>query len=63
VRVLGKLFRDLFLTRLLALSDAGRLGFFGSIAAREHDVIKVTPSIVRSTTHPRESGAGLAFLL
>ena len=29
VRVLGKLFRRLFLTRLIALHDAGRLGFFG----------------------------------
>jgi len=32
VRVLGKLFRRLFLTRLLALYDAGRLFFGGSIA-------------------------------
>jgi hypothetical protein len=32
VRVLGKLFRRLFLTRLLALHDAGRLTFFGSMA-------------------------------
>ena len=32
VRVLGKLFRRLFLTRLVALHDAGRLGFFGSMA-------------------------------
>ena len=32
VRVLGKLFRRLFLTRLIALHDAGRLAFFGSIA-------------------------------
>ena len=32
VRVLGKLFRRLFLTRLNALNDAGRLAFFGSIA-------------------------------
>lgn len=32
VRVLGKLFQRLFLTRLQALHDAGRLGFFGSIA-------------------------------
>ena len=32
VRVLGKLFRRLFLTRLAALHDAGRLAFFGSIA-------------------------------
>jgi hypothetical protein len=32
VRVLGKLFRRLFLTRLMALHDAGQLGFFGSIA-------------------------------
>ena len=29
VRVLGKLFRRLFLTRLIALHDAGRLAFFG----------------------------------
>jgi hypothetical protein len=32
VRVLGALFRRLFLTRLLALHDARQLGFFGSIA-------------------------------
>ena len=32
VRVLGKLFRRLFLTRLTALHDAGRLSFFGSMA-------------------------------
>jgi hypothetical protein len=32
VRVLGKLFCRLFLTRLAALHDAGRLGFFGGIA-------------------------------
>ncbi len=32
VRVLAKLFRRLFLTRLLALHDAGQLGFFGNIA-------------------------------
>ncbi len=32
VRVLGKLFRRLFLTRLIALHDTGRLSFFGSIA-------------------------------
>jgi hypothetical protein len=32
VRVLGKLFRRLFLTRLVALHDAGRLGFYGSMA-------------------------------
>jgi hypothetical protein len=32
VRVLGKLFRGVFLSRLLALYDAGRLGFFGSLA-------------------------------
>ena len=31
VRVLGALFRRLFLTRLLALYDAGQLGFFGSM--------------------------------
>jgi len=32
VRVLGALFRRLFLTRLLALHDAGRLAFYGSLA-------------------------------
>ncbi len=32
VRVLGKLFRRLFLTRLIALHGAGRLAFYGSIA-------------------------------
>ena len=32
VRVLGKLFRRLFLTRLMALYEAGRLAFFGSLA-------------------------------
>jgi len=31
VRVLGALFRRLFLTRLLALHDAGRLAFFGGM--------------------------------
>jgi len=31
VRVLGKLFRRLFLARLLQLYDAGRLTFFGSV--------------------------------
>ncbi|RWB55447.1 IS91 family transposase [Mesorhizobium sp.] len=32
VKVLGKLFRRLFLTRLLTLHDAARLAFFGSMA-------------------------------
>jgi hypothetical protein len=32
LRVLGKLFRRLFLTRLVALHEAGRLSFVGSIA-------------------------------
>jgi hypothetical protein len=32
VRVLGKLFRRLFLTRLAQLHDAGRLAFFGALA-------------------------------
>ncbi len=32
VRVLGKLFRRLFLTRLAALHDAGRLAFFAKLA-------------------------------
>jgi Putative transposase/Transposase zinc-binding domain len=32
VRVLGKLFRRLFLTRLVALHDAGRIAFVGSMA-------------------------------
>ena len=32
VRVLGKQFRRLFLTRLVALHDAGRLAFFGAMA-------------------------------
>lgn len=32
VRVLGKLFRRPFLTRLVALHDAGRLSFFGTLA-------------------------------
>jgi len=32
VRVLGALFRRLFLTRLLALHDAGQLAFFGGVA-------------------------------
>ncbi|WP_417596967.1 IS91 family transposase [Novosphingobium aquae] len=32
VRVLGKLFRRLFLTRLLQFHDAGQLAFFGSLA-------------------------------
>jgi hypothetical protein len=33
VRVLGKLFRRLFLTRLMALHEAGRLAFHGSLAS------------------------------
>jgi hypothetical protein len=33
VRVLGKLFRRLFLTRLIQMHDAGRLAFFGSLAS------------------------------
>ena len=33
VRVLGKLFRGVFLSRLLALYDAGKLVFFGSLGA------------------------------
>jgi hypothetical protein len=32
VRVLGQLFRRLFLTRLIALHDAGQLAFFGTMA-------------------------------
>jgi hypothetical protein len=32
VRVLGALFRRLFLTRLMALHDAGKLAFFGQLA-------------------------------
>jgi hypothetical protein len=32
VRVLGKLFRRLFLTRLIALYDAGQFGLFGTLA-------------------------------
>jgi hypothetical protein len=32
VRVLGKLFRGVFLSRLTALHDAGRLAFFGGLA-------------------------------
>ena len=32
VRVLGKLFRRLFLARLVTLHDSGRLGFFGALA-------------------------------
>jgi hypothetical protein len=32
VRVLGRLFRRLFLTRLIALHEAGRLTFFGAMA-------------------------------
>ena len=32
VRVLGKLFRRLFLTRLIALHDTGQFAFFGSMA-------------------------------
>jgi hypothetical protein len=35
-RVLGKLFRRLFLARLMALHQAGRLGFFGSLAHLTH---------------------------
>jgi hypothetical protein len=34
VRVLGSLFRRLFLTRLMALYQSGKLGFFGHLARR-----------------------------
>jgi hypothetical protein len=42
VRVLGKLFRRLFLTRLMALHDAGRLAFYGSLAhlADQHAFVR-----------------------
>ena len=46
VRVLGALFRRLFLTRLLALFDAGRLGFFGTLvglAARKAFLRHLSP--------------------
>lgn len=46
VRVLGALFRRLFLTRLLALFDTGRLGFFGtlvSLAARKAFLQHLSP--------------------
>ena len=46
VRVLGALFRRLFLTRLLALFDAGRLGFFGTLvglAARKAFLRQLSP--------------------
>jgi hypothetical protein len=33
VRVLGKLFRHIFLTRLIQLYDSGKLAFFGSLAS------------------------------
>ena len=35
MRVLGKLFRRLFLTRLVALHEAGRLNFFGMAQLRD----------------------------
>lgn len=46
VRVLGALFRRLFLTRLLALFDAGKLGFFGAqahLAARKAFLRHLSP--------------------
>ncbi len=43
VRVLSKLFRRLFLTRLMAIYDAGRLGFFGSLAALADRRFPATP--------------------
>ena len=46
VRVLGALFRRLFLTRLLALFDTGRLGFFGTLvglAARKAFLRHLSP--------------------
>lgn len=46
VRVLGALFRRLFLTRLLALFDVGKLGFFGAqahLAARRTFLRHLSP--------------------
>ncbi|MBC2653556.1 IS91 family transposase, partial [Novosphingobium aerophilum] len=46
VRVLGALFRRLFLTRLLALFDAGKLGFFGAqaqLTARKAFLLHLSP--------------------
>ena len=41
VRVLGALFRRLFLTRLIELHAAGRLAFFGTLIASVNVVEKV----------------------
>jgi hypothetical protein len=50
VRVLGKLFRRLFLTRLIALHDAGRLAFFGNLAPlADHRAFQRHLSLVRKT--------------
>jgi hypothetical protein len=43
VRVLGALFRRLFLTRLIALHQAGRLGFYGSMAPLAERRVPTSP--------------------
>ena len=52
VRVLAKLFRRLFLTRLIALHDAGRLAFFGDHAGLREDA----PSCASSHGCGRSAG-------
>src|SRR5690606_4882115 len=52
VRVLGALFRRLFLTRLLQLHDDGRLAFFGKLA----ELSDRRPSCVNSPRCGRSAG-------
>ena len=54
VKVLGKLFRRLFLTRLMALYDAGRLAFFGSLGPLADRRVPAPPG-----TGPEEALGGL----
>jgi hypothetical protein len=57
VRVLGKLFRRLFLTRLVALHDAGRLAFFGTLAhfAERRAFLEVTADLLGQNGRATES--------
>jgi hypothetical protein len=70
VRVLGKLFRRLFLTRLLALYDAGKLSFYGGMAhlsdrhafLRHIAPVKKTPWVVYAKSPFAGPQAVLAYL-
>ena len=70
VRVLGKLFRRLFLSRLTALHDAGRLNFFGAVVGlteraaflRHLAPVRKKPWVVYAKPPFAGPGAVLAYL-